>query len=262
MVKDMSKKNNKSNQIVQSIQRAVMLLEALADKEPELGIAELSRKTGLNQSTVHRLLGTLNNLNFVDQNSNNHKYELGLKLFELGNSVVNKIDIIKLAIPHMEELSKKYNEAINLAILDKDKIVYVHKIESSTTLKLDLRLGSRHPAHCTGLGKLLLAYLEEDELNFYLERVKLKKFTSNTITNQAKFKEELILIRQQGYAFDNEEYVRGVCCLAAPVRDYANKVCAALSIAIPSVRLKDNDIPLMIKNIIATANEISCQRKR
>lgn len=262
MWKVMNKKSNKSLYLVKSIQRAGLLLEALADKEPELGIAELSRKTGLNQSTVHRLLGTLNSLNFIDQNSNNRKYRLGLKLFELGNSIVNKIDIVQLATPYMKELSKKYNEAINLAILDKDKIVYIHKIESATTLKLDLKLGSRHPAYCTGLGKVLLAYLREDELNFYLERVKLKKFTSNTITNQAKFKEELILIRQQGYVFDNEEYVRGVCCLAAPVRDYTNKVCAALSIAIPSVRLKDNDIPLMIKNIIATANEISCQRKR
>jgi len=258
----MNKKNNKSIQIVQSIQRAVMLLEVLAGEESELRITQLSKKTGLSQSTVHRLLGTLYNLNFVDQNSNNHKYRLGLKLFELGSSIINKIDIVQLAIPYMEALSKKYNEAINLAKLDKDEIVYIHKIESFTTLKLDLKLGSRHPAYCTALGKLLLAYLEEDELNFYLERVKLKKFTSNTITHQEKLKEEVISIRQQGYAFDNEEYVKGVCCLATSVRDYNNKVCAALSIAIPSVRLKDNNIPLMIKNITATANEISCQRKR
>ena len=253
----MNKKNNKSIQIVQSIQRAVMLLEVLADKEAELGIVELSRKTGLNQSTVHRLLRTLFNLNFIDQNPNTHKYRLGLKLFELGSSIINNIDIVKNAIPYMKTLSKKYNEAVNLAKLDKDKIVYIHKIESSTTLKLDLKLGSRHPTYCTGLGKVLLAYLEEDELNFYLERVKLKKFTSNTITHQEKLKEELILIRQQGYAFDNEEYIQGVCCLAAPVRDYANKVCAALSIAIPSARLKDNEISLVIRDVINTANGIS-----
>ena len=133
----MNKKNNKSIQIVQSIQRAVMLLEVLAGEESELRITQLSKKTGLSQSTVHRLLGTLYNLNFVDQNSNNHKYRLGLKLFELGSSIINKIDIVQLAIPYMEALSKKYNEAINLAKLDKDEIVYIHKIESSTTLKLD-----------------------------------------------------------------------------------------------------------------------------
>lgn len=259
----MNRKNDESIHLVQSVQRAGLLLESLADEGPELRIAELSRKTGLNQSTVHRLLRTLFNLNFIDQNPNTHKYRLGLKLFELGSSIINKIDIVQLAIPYMEALSRKYNEAINLAKLDKDEIVYIHKIESFTTLKLDLKFGSRHPAYCTGLGKVLLAYLEEDELNSYLERVKLKKFTSNTITHREKLKQELILIRQQGYAFDNEEYIQGVCCLVAPVRDYANKkVCAALSIAIPSVRLKDNNIPLMIKNIIATANEISCQRKR
>lgn len=256
----MNKKAKKTTRFVQSVQRAGLLLEALADKEPELGIAELSRKTGLNQSTIHRLLRTLYNLNFIDQNSNSHKYRLGLKLFELGSSVVNKIDIVQLAIPYMEDLSKKYNEAINLAKLDKDEIVYIHKIESSTTLKLDLKLGSRHPAYCTGLGKVLLAYLEENELNFYLEKVELKKFTSNTITHQGKLKQELILIKQQGYAFDNEEYVQGVCCIAAPVRDYTNKVCAALSIAIPSVRLKNNKTSFVIRDVINTANGIYYQK--
>lgn len=257
----MNRKNDESIHLVQSVQRAGLLLESLADEGPELRIAELSRKTGLNQSTIHRLLRTLFNLNFIDQNPNTHKYRLGLKLFELGSSVINNISIVKNAIPHMKTLSKKYNEAVNLAKLDKDKIVYIHKIESSTTLKLDLKLGSRHPTYCTGLGKVLLAYLEEDELNFYLKRVKLKKFTSNTITHQEKLKEELILIRQQGYAFDNEEYIQGVCCLAAPVRDYTNKVCVALSIAIPSVRLKDNEISFVIKDLINTANSIiSCQK--
>jgi len=256
----MNRKNDESIHLVQSVQRSGLLLEALAEEEPELGIAELSRKTGLSQSTVHRLLRTLYNLNFIDQNSNNHKYRLGLKLFELGSSIVNKIDIVQLAIPYMEELSKKYNEAINLAKLDKNEIVYIHKIESSTTLKLDLKLGSRHPAYCTGLGKVLLAYLREDELNSYLERVELKKFTSNTITHQGKLKQELILIKQQGYAFDNEEYVQGVCCIAAPVRDYTNKVCAALSIAIPSVRLKNNKTSFVIRDVINTANGIYYQK--
>ena len=256
----MSKKINKSIHFVQSIQRAGLLLEALADKEPELGIAELSRKTGLSQSTVHRLLGTLYNLNFIDKNSNSHKYRLGLKLFELGSSIINKIDIVQLAIPYMEELSKKYNEAINLAKLDKDEIVYIHKIESSTTLKLDLKLGSRHPAYCTGLGKVLLAYLEEDKIDSYLKRIKLKRFTPYTIVDEEELKKELIMIKQKGYSFDNEEYVQGVCCLAAPVKGYNNKVCVALSIAIPSVRLKNNKTSFVIRDVINTASGIYYQK--
>jgi len=253
----MNKKEKKSTRFVQSVQRAGLILEALAKKEPELGVAELSKETGLNQSTVHRLLRTLYNLNFVNQNSNNHKYRLDLKLFELGSSVVNKIDIIKLAIPYMKELSKKYNEAINLAKLDKDEIIYIHKIESSTTLKLDLKFGSRHPAYCTSLGKVFLAYLEENELISYLERVKLKKFTLTTITHQEKLKQELILIKEQGYAFDNEEYVQGVSCLAVPIRNHTNKVCAALSIAIPSIRFKDYERSSMINDLITKSKKIS-----
>jgi len=255
----MNIKNDKSIRLVQSVQRAGLIIEALANEDPELGITELSRKTGLHQSTVHRLLSTLFNLNFIDKNPNTHKYKLGLRLFELGSSVINNINVVKNAIPYMKELSKKYNEAVNLAKLDKDEIIYIHKIESSTTLKLDLKLGSRHPAYCTGLGKALLAYLEEDELSFYLERVELKKFTSNTITHREKLKQELILIKQQGYSFDKEEYTEGVCCLAAPVRDYTNKVCAALSIAIPLVRLKSNEKTFMIKDIISAADSISYQ---
>lgn len=258
----MNKESNKYPHLVKSVQRTILLLEALSGKEAELGIAELSRKTGLSQSTIHRLLRTLYNLNCVDQNPNTYKYRLTLKLFELGSSVINKINIVQLAIPCMKILSEKYNEAINLAKLDKDEIVYIHKIESYTTLKLDLKLGSRHPAYCTGLGKVLLAYLEEDELNFYLERVKLKRFTSNTITHQEKLKKELISIKQRGYAFDNEEYVQGVCCLAAPVRDYTSKVCAALSIAIPSVRLKNNKTSFVIRDVINAANGIFLSEMR
>ena len=116
-------------------------------------------------------------------------------------------------------------------------------------------------AYCTGLGKLLLAYLKEDELNYYFERIKLKRYTSNTITRQEKLKQELILIRQQGYAFDNEEYILGVCCLAAAVRNYTNQVCAALSMAIPSVRLKNNEISFIARDVINTANSISYQKR-
>jgi len=253
----MNIKNDESIRFVQSVQRAVLILETLADEGPELRIAELSKKTGLNQSTVHRLLRTLWDLNWVDQNPNTNKYRLTLKVFELGSSVINKFNIVQSAIPHMEALSRKYNEAVNLAKLDKDEIVYIHKIESSTTLKLDLKLGSRHPAYCTGLGKVLLAYIEEDELDSYLKRIKLKRFTPNTIVDKEELRKELIMIKQKGYSFDNEEYVQGVCCLAAPVRDYTNKVCASLSIAIPSVRLKNNEISFLTKDVINAADKIS-----
>ena len=242
---------------VKSLKRGILIIEALAGREPELSVTEISKLTKLNISTVHRLLQTLIDLHWIDQNLQNRKYKLSLKIFELGRIVVENIEIVKRAMPFMEKLAKKYNEAINLAQLQKDEIVYIHKIESDTTLKLDLKLGSRHPIYCTGLGKLLLAFLDEDARGAYLKRTKLKKFTANTITDKDILLNELIKIRKKGYSFDQEEYVKGVNCIAVPVRNYLNEVCAALSIAIPTVRFNPDKMPFIINDLLSYTKNIS-----
>ncbi len=250
---------NKKNSFysVKSLKRGISIIEALAEKEPELSVTEISKITNLNISTVHRLLGTLIELDWIEQNLRNHKYRLSLIIFELGSVVVENIEIVKQAMPFMEKLSEKYNEAINLAQLQKDEIVYIHKIESDTTLKLDLKLGSRHPSYCTALGKILLAYLDENELSFYLKRIKLKKYTDNTIIDKKKLLNELRIIRNKGYSFDYEEYIKGVNCIAVPIKDYLNEVCAALSIAIPTARFNLDKVPFIIDDLINSAKKIS-----
>jgi len=159
----MNKTNNNENKFkypIHSVENAFYLLETLVANGLELGIAELCKKISLPKGTVHRLLGTLKNLGYIEQNPQNRKYYLTVKIFKLGTAVTDRVGLVQI-IPHMKKLSRKFNETVNLAILDRDKIIYLYIMGSDNTLKLDLRIGSNQPAYCAAVGKVLLAYLSE-----------------------------------------------------------------------------------------------------
>jgi len=240
---------------IHSVENAFSLLEVLAGNGLELGITELCRKIALPKGTVHRLLGTLKNLGYIEQNSQNRKYRFTIKILKLGTAITDKIGLGQIA-PYMRELSQQFNETVNLATLNKDEIIYLYSVGSDNTLKLDLKIGSNQPAYCAALGRVLLAYLSEKELNDYLQRVELKSFTPYTITDKNYLKKELKLVRQKGYSFVSEEYMRGVYCLAVPLRDHQGRVCAGLSFSIPTARFDEKKIPLLINSLISTAKKI------
>lgn len=252
----MSKIDNNFKYPIHSVENTFSLLEVLAGNGLELGITELCRKIALPKGTVHRLLGTLKNLGYIEQNPQNRKYYLTVKIFKLGTAVTDRVGLVQI-IPYMKELSQQFNETINLAILDRDEIIYLYSVGSDNTLKLDLRIGSNQPAYCAAIGKVLLAYLSEKELDNYLQRVELKPFTPYTITDKDYLKKELKLIRQRGYSFVNEEYMRGVSCVAVPLKDHGGKVCAALSFSIPTVRIDKEKLPLLIDSLLYTAKKIT-----
>ena len=255
----MNKTDNNENKFkypIHSVENAFSLLEVLAGNGLELGIAELCRKTALPKGTVHRLLGTLKNLGYIEQNLQNRKYQLTVKIFKLGTAITDRVGLVQI-IPHMKELSQRFNETVNLAIMDRDEIIYLYSVGSDNTLKLDLRIGSNQPAYCAAVGKVLLAYLNEQELDSYLQRVKLKPYTPYTITSKEYLKKDLKLIRERGYSFVNEEYMVGVACVAVPLKDHQNKVCAALSFSIPTVRMDKEKLPLLINSLISTAKKIT-----
>ncbi len=241
---------------IHSVENTFSLLEVLAGNGLELGIAEFCRKTALPKGTVHRLLGTLKNLGYIEQNPQNRKYRFTIKIFKLGTAIIDKIGLSQ-TIPYMKELSQQFNETVNLAILDRDEIIYLYSVGSDNTLKLDLRIGSNQPAYCAAIGKVLLAYLSEKGLDNYLQRVKLKPFTPYTITSKEYLKKDLKLIRERGYSFVNEEYMAGVACVAVPLKDHQNKVCAGLSFSIPTVRMDKEKLPLLIDSLISTAEKIT-----
>lgn len=242
--------NNKS---VQSLDRALNILEAMADVSQSMHLRELASKVGLNPSTVHRLLATLQKHDFVEQDERSC-YKLGMKLYTIGKAATYALDINELARPIMQDLLDRYNETVNLAILDHGEVVYVDQLESNNIVivRMFARVGNRGPAYCTGSGKVLLAGLNEDELNKYLNNTELQAFTGNTITDPTILIAELEKVKRNDYALDLGERDDGVGCVAAPVKNREGKTVAALSVSGPSMRMTpsflDNQLAPVLKD--------------
>lgn len=238
----------RSNQ-VKSIVKALGILELL-DKENELGIGEISERLGLDKSTVHRLVSTLKQEGYIIQNANSKKYSNSFKLFEMGNNVVEKLGLRKIAQPYLEQISRITNETTNIAIIYDNNIMYIDRIESPATIKVDLRIGKRLPVYCTGLGKVMLAYMPKQKLEEILKNVKFIKYTKNTVENIQKLYEQLEKIREQGYCIDEEEYVEGLICVSAPIMNYRGDIIAAISIAVPKYRFDEGEKNTGFTNIL------------
>lgn len=225
----------KRSNLVKSIIKAVDIIELLS-KEHELGITEISNMLDLDKSTVFRIVTTLREKGMVGQNPITQRYHNSLKLFELGNRIVEDLGLRRMAQPIIKELAEKTGETVNLAILDGSSTVYIDKIESPATIKVDLPIGKRLPSYCTGLGKAMLANLSEKKVDEIIDTTKFEKHTSKTHLNKEDFFKELEDIRIKGYSFDDEEYVEGLKCIAVPILDFKGEALAAISIAVPSYR--------------------------
>ncbi len=242
--------------ILQSVENALRLVEALSGVD-ETGISVLSSQLKLGKSTVFRLLATLKSKGYVKQNPQNEKYSLGLKFAHLGSAVIAKLNLIDVAHPFLQQLSRQYDETTHLVILDGDEGVFVDRVSSSVnTLQMQSSVGSRMPAYCTATGKLLLAFNHSDDLDQYLGRVQFVRFTHNTITSREALRAELMQIRADGYSEDREEKEVGLFCYAAPVRDNTGQIVAACSISGPGFRIKEKR-PELIDAIRQTAETIS-----
>jgi len=224
---------------LQSVVRTFAVLELL-DEYGELGITEISEILSLDKSTVFRIISTLKSLGYVTQNPSNSKYSNGYKLFEMGSNVARKTGLPKLAYPYMLELSKITGEAVNLAVRDGTKALYISKIESTDTIKVCMNLGQAIPLYCTALGKSLIAHLPEKTVRELLRNETFVKYTSNTLQDIEALLKELDVVRKQGYSVDNEEHIKNIYCIGAPIFDSNGNVIAALSIALPKFRFDEN----------------------
>lgn len=237
---------------IKSVIKALDILEIL-DKEKELGISELSEILDWDKSTVHRLISTLRLKGYVIQNANTQKYANSFKLFEMGNNVVEKLGLRRQAQPFLEELLTKTHETVNLAIRDEKYILYIDKIESPATIKVDLSIGKKLPIYCTGLGKAMLAFMEKAEVERLLINETFYPYTEKTVKDFPQLLEQLSEIRKQGYSIDDEEYVEGLKCIAAPIKNYRQEVVAAISIAVPKYRYEEREesigYPQLVKSI-------------
>lgn len=245
---------------VQSIERAMLLMEELAMHRDGCGVTYLANLTGLHKSTVHRLLNTLWSRGYISKDNETEKYSLGMKILYLSSAILDRMDIRKVAKPFIEELCHNTDEVIHLSILDDGEAVYIDKVESpSKSIRMYSQIGRRVPLHCTGVGKVLLAWLPEKEIDNILNSKGLKAYTKNTIVDIESMKKHLEYIRNIGYAFDEIEHEEGIRCVAAPIFDISGKVVASVSVSGPVLHVTQEKMPRLTTEVLKTAQSISYQ---
>ncbi|MBI9101567.1 MAG: IclR family transcriptional regulator [Spirochaetales bacterium] len=221
----------------QTVTRALGLLELLS-KHKNLTATQIIEMTEIHRSTTYRLLGTLIQLGYIRKGEDSGYYSLSPKILTLASSVKETRDIKEIAQPFFDELHKKTQETLHLAVLDEDELVYLDKRESTRNLRVVMgsKTGSHAPLYCTGIGKVLLSGMDEIRFREYIKTVQFVKYTGNTISGIQELMNEIDIIREQGYAEDREEHEEGVFCVAAPILGPEGKTLAAFSVSLPMVR--------------------------
>ncbi len=252
---------SKPSNLVQTIERVSLILDILGKSQQGLSLGELSEKTSLPKGTTHRLLTSLAYFDHVRQDSNTKNYQLGFKLVELGNRLLSQLDFRTEAHPFLIELAERTKETVHMVILDRGEVLYVDKVDAGQHaggLRMASMLGSRIPTHCSAVGKVMLAFLPEERLAEIISEKGQPRRTENTITDFEELKTHLQHIREQGYAFDDEENEKGIKCLGAPIRDQSGKVIAAISISVPGIRVRTDTLLTTYKDqVTETAVNIS-----
>ncbi len=224
--------------MLQTIQKAGELLALFDRDHSDWGVREVAVKLKMAKSSTHDLMSSLAKLGLLNKTENN-RYRLGWRLVTLSETLLATTELLREARPVMEELAAQYQETIHLAVLDDTQAVYVDKLEGRQAVRVELTsLGARLYAHCSALGKVLLAYRPEDEFKRIIRTAGLPKFTPNTITDEEELAQALAKIRRQGYSYDLEEILADLCCVAAPIYNYAGQVIAAISMSLPAYRFR------------------------
>jgi DNA-binding IclR family transcriptional regulator len=220
--------------MIQSVERAIAILRCFEDHE-ELGVTAISQMTGLHKSTTFGIINTLRKEKVLRTNEKTGCLRLGLELFRLGANI--KIDLKTICAPFLDYLLEFTKETVNLMIRDEDSVVYIEKKESPHSMRICTKIGQQLPLYSTAGGKAILAFLKEDELHSYLSRVKLKSFTEKTLKTKNELQNQLVKIRSDGCAYDNEELEYGLICIGVPILSRQSHPAGALSVSGPSIRM-------------------------
>jgi len=220
---------------IRSLAKGIHILELLSDNEA-LTVTQVAKLMNMNRAGSHRFLSTLKELGYADKDESS-RYYLTSKVIELGMKVLDRFEIRKIARPFLQELSAKFNESINLGYFNGEEVLTIDKIDSTEILRMDAGIGGGEPAYCTSLGKAILAFLPDTQLEEYLQKIELTPFTPNTVISKDKLKEELMHIKENGYSIDDEELSEGLRCIGAPLFDHNGQALYAISISGPSIRM-------------------------
>lgn len=250
--------NNKQEKyLIKSVIKALDILEEMAEQNGEVRVKDLSERLHIGKSTLHRFLSTLAHKGYIKQVEEKGKYIITLKLFEIGNHILQSQDLHSRSMQVLQELHKKTGETVHLVVLDKGDAVFVNKLDRYKSLVTYSAIGKRAPAYCLASGKVLLSYLAQDELENILKNKEMRQFTKNTITDINQLKEQLSEIRKRGIAFDFEELEPGINCVAAPIRNYTGQVVAAVSISGRITNLTNERLKTLAREVSEAAQKIS-----
>ena len=222
-----------------NIDKTLNILEVVAQNAKGLSLADIVKAVDLPKTTAFRILEILSTREYLSWDKDNERYSIGIKAVEIGISGLIGQDIVDVSIPYLQELSMTVGETSFLAVYNSGDVVYLYKAEGTGSIQTIARLGSRRPAYCTALGKVILANLPIEETDRVFEK-KLGKFTEKTVVDRIKLYEEFAKIRTSGYAIDDEGIEYGLYCLAVPIANYTGNVIAAISVSGPIKRLNAN----------------------
>lgn len=238
------------------LDRALDVLEALAEGNEPLGVTEIARRVGATKSAAYRILANLERRGYVGKDATTARYSLGIRLAFLGHRSLGSFDVRQVARPVIEDLARQFQETVNLGVVDGDEIVYIDMIESNYGLRMAARVGARDAVHSTALGKAIMAFLPPRLLKPRLQRPLMPR-TERTITDPRTLEAELAKVRGVGVAEDRGENEIGARCIAAPIFDHASNVIAAVSVSSPASRLDDERAYRVAVATRAAADEIT-----
>ncbi|MGV6803583.1 MAG: IclR family transcriptional regulator [Ruegeria sp.] len=240
---------------VVALDRGIRVLSLLADLH-QATLSEIAKETGVPAATVHRILTTLQQRGMVVQDGRNGSWRVGPHAYRIGNAFQPGSNLLEVAPPVMRALSKETGETTNLAIEDGGALLYLIQVESENPIRASIKNGTAAYFHTSGVGKILMAYMDSSKLDELLGTFKLERQTPNSITNEDLLKTELSNCKRQGWAMDDEERFLGMRCIAAPVFDAFGNVIAGVSISGPTTRFPDEKLEPLAQRVIHAATQI------
>src|SRR5580700_7161417 len=240
-----------------AVERALGMLEAVSQEPEGLSNAEISRKLQIPKSSASYILRTLEKQGYLHRDANSGKYRVGLKILSLSRGALSGIDVREVALPIMRRLTEKTNLTCHLAILDGPEAVYIEKVEPQGFIRMDTWVGRRMRVHATSVGKALVAYVPQEQLEGILRKSGMEKRTPKTITTLPRLLKELEKVRAQGYAVDDEENNLGARCVGAPIFDEHGSIEAALGLSGTTQQVSPNTMPRILEALKDAARHIS-----
>lgn len=242
---------------VQSVERALMLLEALGEDGEGLRLTDLARQCSLSVSTTHRLLTTLQKRRFVEFDRNDGHWQVGRQAFSVGSAFIRHRNFIAVANPYLRDLRDRTRETANLGVLDEGEMVILSQVESREIMRATSRVGGRAPVYATGMGKAILASFPDEAIAGYVPEKSWRKLTERTLAGEKELLAEMARIRAAGYAVDDEEFVTGLRCVAATVFDRAGEALFAISISGLAARVPAERVASVGELVVSTAQAIT-----